>query len=572
MSEKERIDELLERYGYGDAPPAEQRAWLTHSLGKIRAAEARRKQLMELVAEGHNISESCRMMGINRKTYEAWRRQHPQFRDAMDKLRMTKKENPDDAPDWDGQFISFRKRFFGWDTYWHQRQIINAIESSKHGRITMALCPPEHGKTTVLEDYINYKLAVDPNHRITYVHESQNFARRVLRRVSQRMRDAEQFPEYIGRFGPFYVDGQERQGKPWSADMLTVAHAQHDERDYSLQVRGWSSSVQGTRTDLLLIDDVQALKSLSQTQSIMATLRQDYFSRPGKKGRIVMVGTRVGIGDVYETFLKDPGLADIIDLIQLPALGKDGEPLCPEMWTKKDLETKRKLVGEDAWWRNYQQNPLASGGQTFNGDMIDRAKDSQLIACQARSEPTVLAVDPALSGQNSIIVASYDSKQLKLIDLRCEENLARTEAIISGIADFAVRYRPNDVVIETAAFQAGLARDERLLRLAKQHGFRIREHTTSRAKSDPILGVASMASGFIREEIRIPWGTQLAEGRFAPLIAELLSWRADIPTKHLKQDNVMSLWFAWKFWMERRQQLGFDVSNWNFDGIPWRSE
>ena len=150
------------------------------------------------------------------------------------------------------------------------------------------------------------------------------------------------------------------------------------------------------------------------------------------------------------------------------------------------------------------------------------------------------------------------------------ENLARTENIIGGIADFAQRYRPSDVIIEAAAFQAGLARDERLERLAKMHGFRVREHTTSRAKSDPILGVASMASAFLRHEIRIPWGTQLAEGRFAPLIAELLSWRPDIPTKHLKQDSVMALWFGWKFWMEKRATLGQVTDNWNFDGIPWR--
>lgn len=575
MSAPDKLEALLERYGYGDADEESRNRFLVHGLAQVEAAQERRRKFAEFVSEGNSIANTCRLMGMSRKTYELWRRDHPEFRDLIDDIRNSRgKKKPEEATDgWDGQFMSFRKRFFNFDTYWHQKQIVHAIESAQPGEIVMILCPPEHGKTTTLEDYINYKLAVNPNFRITYVHESMNFARRVLRRVSQRMRDVDQFPEYVTRFGPFYKEGQEKLGKPWTADQLTVANAQHDERDYSLQVRGWTSSVQGTRTDLLLLDDVQALKSLNQTERLAQTLRQDYFSRPGAKGRIVMVGTRVGQGDIYQHFLEDEGLSELIKLVQLPALDGDGKPLCPEMWDEKSLKLKRKLVGEEAWWRNYQQNPLASGSQTFSTEMIANAKDPEIPVCAVKpAEPVILGLDPALAGQNALIAASYTRDKLNLVDLRSEEGLARVENIIDGIADFAIRYRPQDVVIETMAFQQGLARDERLIRLSKMHGFRIREHLTYKQKTDPILGVASMASAFLREEIRIPWGSQLAEARFAKLVAELISWRPDIPTKHLRQDNVMALWFVWKFWMETRQAMGFNTANFDFGGIPWRQQ
>lgn len=574
------LEELLDSYQIEEIEEPKHNKFYEMNLAKRRNAAENRHKFLQLFAGGMSIKDICANMNINYKTYLHWRRNFPEFKEAIDRVRYEssmygKMDDKQRADQWN-DFRTFRKTFFKMETYWHQHQIIDAIESASGSEIVMVLCPPEHGKTTVLEDYINFKLAMDPNYRITYVHESQNFAKRVLRRVSNRMTDSHRYGTYIGAFGPFYVEGQESKGKPWTADMITVNKADHDERDYSLQVRGWNSSVQGTRTDMLLIDDVQAVKSLNLTDKIEIALRQDFFSRPGKEGKIIMVGTRVGVGDIYERFLTDPELSEIIRLIQLPALDQDGNPLCPEMWSRKDLDRKRKLVGEEAWFRNYQQSPLSSGSQTFSIEMIEAAKDETIEACKARpyTTPTIIGVDPALGGQNAIIAASYSDKRMELIDLKVDVGLARVEDILDRINDFAIRYKPTDVVIERETLQKGIARDERLQRMAKHHGFVIREHQTSRAKTDPIIGVSSMASSFLREEIRIPWGTQLAVGRFTPLITELISWRPDIPTRLLKQDTVMALWFVWKHWMMIRNNIQTRDDHiedpWAFAGIPWR--
>lgn len=541
------------------------------------SARKRREMFVELLAANPDATNEDILRCIpgvgNIGSYYRWRQSVPRFADEVDRIREGGliAADPKTIGSYVNNFPAFRKNFFGFDTYYHQRRIVDAIENSPRGRITMVLCPPEHGKTTVLEDYMCFKLALDPNFRITYVHESNNFAKRVLRRVSHRMVDVDGFGKYIGMFGPFYKEGQEKLGKPWTAEHLTVVKAEHDERDYSLQVRGWTSSVQGTRTDLLLVDDVQALKSLNQTERIAETLRQDFFSRPGKEGKIVMVGTRVGMNDVYEFFLNDPGLGDLIDLVQMPAMSPEDEPLCPEMWSAEDLALKRKVVGEEAWWRNYQQSPLSSGSQTFNSELVDACKSEEAVVCVKPPDTTVvLGVDPALGGGNAVFAGAYTRDTFQIVDVRLDYGLGQTEQILDAIQDFAVRYNPLDVVIETAALQRGIARDERLQSMARLYGFRIKEHETAGRKSDPIMGVASMASSFIRQEIIIPWGTQLAEARLTPLLAELISWRPDIATRHLKQDTVMAMWFAWRHWMEARQQIGFDMSQWDFAGLPWR--
>lgn len=582
----DKLDQLLdgwyEKYPEDrekDEVSANQRA-KSHKANQAKKelAAERREKFIELFAQDPSLTIEELIRGVPGVgavgTYYQWRKDFPEFADRVDHIRELSMMAKDSSTkgEYSQSFPAFRKKFFGFDTYYHQRRIIESIENAGRGRITMVLCPPEHGKTTVLEDYINFKLAVDPNHRITYVHESNNFAKRVLRRVSHRMTAHSAFPEYITLFGPFYQEGQEKAGKPWTSEHVTVCQAEHDERDYSLQVRGWNSSVQGTRTDLLLIDDVQALKSLNQTERIVETLRQDFFSRPGKDGKIVMVGTRVGVNDVYDYFQNAEGLSELVDVVMMPAVDGDGNPLCPEMWTAEDLKRKRKLVGEEAWWRNYQQAPLSSGSQTFGTKLIEGCKTNEVPVCEpVRGQSVVVGVDPALGGGNALVAASYDREKFTLVDVRLDYGLGQTEQILDAIHDFAARYNPLDVVIETAALQKGIARDERLQNMSRIYGFRVVEHQTSGRKMDPILGVASMASSFIRQDIVIPWGTQLAEARLGPLIAELISWRPDIPTRNLKQDTVMAMWFAWRFWMESRGTIGFDTDDWDFAGIPWRT-
>jgi hypothetical protein len=59
------------------------------------------------------------------------------------------------------------------------------------------------------------------------------------------------------------------------------------------------------------------------------------------------------------------------------------------------------------------------------------------------------------------------------------------------------------------------------------------------------------------------------------LFDQLVSWRPDIPTKRLVQDEVMSLWFAYLLWRKLREQVTHDLSGWKREGMgrptlyPW---
>jgi len=550
---------------------------------RSRQAARRKETFLSWLANGANVAECCEAAGVSINTYYQWRSRDRDFRREQDSIRAAQLGVLPEAR-WNGGFTTFRKEFFGYDTYFHQREIVHAIETARPMSVTMILCPPLHGKTTVMEDFISYKLAVNPNFRITVVSEGQSHAKKILGRVARRMTDPHIGGKYIRRFGPFHNPMSQR---PWAAEFLTVEKASHDERDFSLETRGSTAAIAGTRTDLMIIDDIQSLRNYSQTALLVGKFRQDFLTRPGRDGIVVIVGTRVENDDFYETLLD----AEVIDtLVCLPAVSDEAEvvecpkgpacdvadvphhaTLCPELWPPHELAKRRKQVGEAVWWRNYQQKPRLAGDATFAEEWLERSKSK--LHRVGRAQPghhVVIGVDPALSGGNALWAWGYDAETMQILDVVRDFNLTHTEQILNRLEEFALRYKPNDVIIEINAFQRALARDARLVEMSRKYGFRVREHTTGHNKADPILGVGSMAGSFERGEVIIPWADDFSRRRMEPVLAELRSWRPDLTAAKLRQDMVMAGWFGWRFIMERRAVLAAGAASWKRQGLPWR--
>lgn len=551
------------------------------------AARERKQTAINYRAKGLSVMDVARSMQMNPSTIHGWVKQDKifarQFRAALGSALQAGETDSDvlklnKLPA--GKFAAFRKAYFGFDTYSHQQAMVSAIEEMNPRDIAMCLVWPEAGKTTTVEDWICWKLAKEPNHRITYVSESINHARKVAGRVKSRMTDERNNPLYISKYGPFYVRGQEKEQKPWTADHFTVYKADHDERDFSFEARAWSSHAYGTRIDTCIIDDVQSRSGLVSTLEIMGNLQQTYFTR-GKEMRIIIIGTRIGVGDVYETILAED-LVETNKLVILRAMGDDGEPTVPEMWGVKGRNDEvlftprehmakiRKQVTEPVFWASYQQNPVRNELATFTEKMVEGAKDgSRKARREDQGEYVVLSLDPALGGGNALMALSFFPDKLVLIDLDVERDLSKVEQILEKIERFAIQYRPVEVVIEEAAFQKALVYDDRLQAMARAYGFRIIPHSTNRNKADAVLGVASMAGDFMRGSVHIPWGDDYSQVRMETLCNQLLAWRPNVPTKMIVQDTVMALWFAWRRWKDFTRST-LDETEWTRPTFPWK--
>lgn len=522
------------------------------------------------IAQGFPITRACKAVGRTRRTYDLWRREDPVFARKADAIRL----GNSDPQFTEMGFVERRKLFFGHDTPVHHARMIAAMDRAEPDSITLVLAPPESGKTTLMVDRVNDTLALCPNRRVTFVSESQHLSRKFVGQVKMRMTDEVQFSGYIDTYGPFKPPDRE-QSKPWNADYMTVVKASHDEKDYSLEGLGIGSQLYGARIDDLYCDDIQSDRNLAQTDKILTYLRQTALTRLSRdQGKTIFTGTRVGPGDIYERLLEE----DMVDhLLQIPALN---EPISradhytvvgdrvvvnpeldphlsywPEVWSLYDLARRRRKVGEDVWWRVYMQEPQDFGALTFDEQSIRKCLDSsRIVGGGSPGVQTVLSVDPALGGWAGFVVASFDSEKFWILDCENLQRLTRTEELIEVIRRLAAQWRPRVVILEED-WQKSWHTDDRLRVIASALGFDIYPHQTRGNKSDKTIGVASMASSFITGDISIPYGDEASRTRMSGLLSELRKWRPDIPVRLLRQDLVMALWFAWKYWQQQRENL-----------------
>jgi hypothetical protein len=246
-------------------------------------------------------------------------------------------------------------------------------------------------------------------------------------------------------------------------------------------------------------------------------------------------------------------------------------------YSEKELERVRAVVQENAWSRQYMQEPISRHGQTFTESMIRKVLDYERGISDA-GDPLVpgtyriAALDPALAGHSVFRVAGFDYDKLHLLDGRNVEGLARFEDMYDIIEQFSIKWHPQKWIIETNNLQNAIGRSEQVQAMAAKYGFQIESHQTGKNKQDELLGVASMAGTFLRGELSIPYGDPEARESFDPLIDELKAWRADVPTRFLRQDEVMCLWFLHLSWQRTKTQLANRIDRHIYTkGLPWKS-
>lgn len=537
--------------------------------------EERQRVFLAALAQGSTIAGACEAVGVSDKTYRQWCHRFPEFANRAQRVRAGLAE----SSDVDENFVSRRRYYFGYETYPHHQQIIDAIEGTPPGGITLIIVAPEAGKTTLLEDYVCDQIALNPNIRITYVSESselQSPAVKVLGTVKERMTEPDRedldaqyethIPEWIARFGPFRDKALDK-AKPWNSKYIKV-HRASGRRDYTFQAVSWRSKIYGSRCDKMIFDDVQSDEGLNLTDKMLSRFSKTFFNRPGRNGAIIFIGTRVGVGDVYERLVEN--IPDrMIRIIQIPALDENGNSYCPEMWPEDALADKRAIVGEDGWLTAYMMQPQKAGAHTFTEELLDRARDKERTWGFRIATPSLViaGLDPALGGGNAITVAQTTPHRFDVLAYKVDYGLARNEDIFQAIRHMC-RYEFTELVVERNSQQRGLARDDRLREMARIWGFRIIEHETGKNKWDFRFGVGAMAGSFIRGEIGFPDATDSDRKQMEAMRTELLAWRPDIDTKLLRQDIVMSLWFPWLIWMQRRKGMGKPTS-WDMRGTPW---
>ena len=223
------------------------------------------------------------------------------------------------------------------------------------------------------------------------------------------------------------------------------------------------------------------------------------------------------------------------------------------------------------------QEPSSSLTATFTDDSIKKCLNPlrSTLHDPPKDCTVYIGLDPALGGNNCVMAATPHEDKLKILFLREDIGLTRNEQILGIVEDAVLRCRMigasvSDVVIEAMVFQKGLSRDQRLIEMTDQYGFRVREHLTGMNKYDETIGIPSMALSFMRGEIEIPYAEDPQTRHQADeLIRQLKSWRPLARGTKLRQDRVMAMWFIWILWRQRRAAFQVDTSQFDFKALPY---
>ena len=134
---------------------------------------------------------------------------------------------------------------------------------------------------------------------------------------------------------------------------------------------GVGGTVTGKGADLLIIDDPhseQEAALASSDPAVFDKVFEWYTSGPRQRlqpgGSIVVVMTRWAkrdlTGKICQSIIDRDG--EVWDMISLPAILPNGNPLWPEFWSLNELAALREELPLPKWQAQYQQDPTSEEG------------------------------------------------------------------------------------------------------------------------------------------------------------------------------------------------------------------
>lgn len=569
-----------------------------HNVKALREAKAK---VLEFVGQGLDLSDALARAERKQDVMKDWRKDE-QFMKALEKA---KTQGQDSLSIVTGEakfkigFEEFSKEFLDSPIFPHHRSWIDILEGREPSYLHEAMVydpaskkrllinvPPEHAKSTVITvNYCVYRIAMDPNIKITIVSKTQERAKEYLYSIKQRL-SHERWAKLQAVYGS--AGGWKEDADTWKADRIYLSR-DSTEKDPTVQALGIGGQITGARSNLIILDDVVTTSNAHEWEKQLLWLQRDVVTRLGDSGKLLVVGTRIASNDLYReirnpehwtggkspfTYMSMPAVLEYDDdpekwvtlwpKSNLPWEGSDDDILPDEnglypKWDGPALFRRRSEVSPSAWALVYQQQdvqedsifpPLAVQGS------INRMRKRGPLKVGTPGHPreqgswyTIMGLDPAMSGNTAAVIMTVDRNTRKRYILDVENMSDPTpQKIEKLIEDWVERYRPNELRIETNAHQKAYALDTDLQQFLASLGVKFTSQFTGKNKWDTSFGVAAMAGlfGTIRDNahqddnlIELP--SQEGSEGIKALIQQLITWE---PNTKGKTDCVMALWFC----------------------------
>ena len=569
-----------------------------HNVKALREAKAK---VLEFVSQGLSLEDAIARADRKPDVMKSWR-QDEQFMKGLEKARLSGEKvlsiTTGDAKYKIG-FEQFSAEFLDSPIFPHHRSWIDILEGREpsythesmvyepaSAKRLLLNVPPEHAKSTVITvNYCVYRIAMDPNIKITIVSKTQERAKEYLYSIKQRL-SHERWAKMQAVYGS--TGGWKEDADTWKADRIYLSR-DSTEKDPTVQALGVGGQITGARSNLIILDDVVTTSNAHEWEKQLLWLQRDVVTRLGDSGKLLIVGTRIASNDLYReirnpehwtggktpfTYMSMPAVLEYDDdpekwvtlwpKSNIPWEGSDDDILPDEdglypKWNGPALFRRRSEVSPSAWALVYQQQDVQEDSifppSCVQGS-INRMRKRGPLKPGTPGHPsekgqwyTIMGLDPAMSGNTAAVIMTVDRQTRNRYILDVENMQEPTpQKIQKLIEEWVEKYRPQELRIETNAHQKAYALDENLRSFLASTGVRFSSQFTGRNKWDTGFGVAAMSGlfGTMRSNVHqddnlIELPSQDGSEGVKALIQQLITWKPD--TKG-KTDCVMALWFC----------------------------
>ncbi len=214
--------------------------------------------------------------------------------------------------------------------------------------------PRGHAKSTHFDIFLPLWLIFQPKRLINFmvvVGKSEDSAKRLLSDIQAELEFNQRI---IADFGGQKNLGHWQEGEFTSQSGVNFLACGRGQSPRGLRERE-------SRPDYIVIDDLdddELCRNEKRVKELTDWVKEALFGALDVgRGRFIMVGNLISKTSVLANIAASRG----VHVSEIKAVGKDGEPVWKEKWTKEEAQDYADFVGYRAWQKEMMHNPIKDG-------------------------------------------------------------------------------------------------------------------------------------------------------------------------------------------------------------------
>lgn len=406
----------------------------------------------------------------------------------------------------------------------------------------------EHGKTQQLVGKIIHLLGLNPSLRIAVISNTMDQGKKLLRSVRTHIERNPVVHEVFPELRPSQNDED-----PWHQTEITVQRPTIS-KDPSVQCCGLYGAINGSRLDVILLDDIldfESTRTEQQRAKVLEWLDTTVFRRATRQSKIWSIGTPWHPDDALHALERRPGFASrrypaVENPLEDP---KKWRPIWPAQWPLDRLLDQHANTPETTFMRKYLCQARLDSTSRFRQEWMDNMarmgkgltfySEAPLAQGGIRPLPCFTGVDlgPGEKEENArtVLFTIALRDDLRRLVVNIESGHWQAPEIIDRLESHYRRFG-SIVMVENNGAQ------KFILDMARDKSIPVEAFRTGTNKWDPEWGVESLAVEMRNRLWVLPSGT--AGDRIHP---EAAAWIREClffnPTEHTG-DRLMASWMA----------------------------